>query len=303
MTTRVAVVGAGGFIGQATCRAAGEAGADLDIVAVVRRPSAFAGMAVHVLGASAAADRAVLHQADVVVWTAGGADHGLGDRDPIANFAANTTPILELLQGFAGHLVLMSSQAVYSGLTGAGIDEDVDHVPNMAYGFAKLAAERHAMWSRLRGDLAGLWIHRLMYAFGPGEAPRRLIPRLVQAANSRTEMRVNGGGRSFVNPLPVDFVGTVLVRSAHDLAAGTVDGTLVSNLCHPRPTTVRDVVSHVAEITGGRVGFDEGNEPWPVNFQGNTQRLAGHLARWNMDFPDPLEHLTRYVLNLQKESH
>ncbi|MEO6713558.1 MAG: NAD(P)-dependent oxidoreductase [Mycobacteriales bacterium] len=301
MTSHVVVVGAAGFIGRATCRALVTGVSDLGVLAVVRTPTHIPDVAVHVLGKSVDVDSRAITDADVVIWTAGGADHGLGDRDPMANLNANTLPVLELLQGFRGHLVLMSSQSVYSGLTGPGIDEFVDHVPNMAYGFSKLAAERHAMWSQQRGELRSVWIHRLMYAFGPGEPPRRLIRRLVSAGAAREEMRVNGGGRSFLNPLPVEFVGEVLARSARDLIDGHVHGTLVTNICHPDAMTVRDVVSHIADITGGAVGFDDGNEPWPVHFQGSPARLARHLSRWGLQFPEPREHLTQYVLDLQKE--
>ena len=300
MTT--VVVGACGLVGRAVCRVLASS-PEASAVALVRRPpSEDLGIpwTVAEVGRSQS-DLKVLASADIVIWVAGGADHGLGDRDPVANLAANTLPLLALFEVFHGRLVMLSSQAVYSGLSGSAVDEDVDHVPNMAYGLSKLIAERHAMWARERDELAGLWIHRLMYTFGTGEAPRRLLPRLVRAANDGQEATVAGGGRSFLNPLPVSFLAQVLVRSASDLEHSPSTGSVVTNICHPRSMTVHDVVELVRRRTGVSVRFHDGCEPWPVRFQGSPARLGSHLSRWGLEFPDPESEISRYVDEMRKE--
>jgi nucleoside-diphosphate-sugar epimerase len=295
------VIGAAGLVGRAVCRALQQAGAADRSLAVVRRPPdvplPLTTCCVD-LDNPLDADLDVIRDAETVIWVAGGSDHGLGDVDPLANFRINVQPVLGLLSQFRGHLVMLSSQAVYSGLTGAGISEDVDHVPNMAYGLAKLTAERHAAWAADRGELSSLWIHRLMYTFGPGEAPRRLIPRVV-AAGAGAEVTVYGGGRSFLNPLPVDFVGQVLCRSGADLSTAAVSGTITTNLCHPEPMTVSDVVGLVADLVGAGVRIRDDGETWPVWFQGDPSRLTDHLRRWGWSFPDPTPALREYVRALQ----
>jgi nucleoside-diphosphate-sugar epimerase len=291
------VVGAAGLVGRAVCRALHQAVAADCTLAVVRRPPdvplPLTTRQVD-LDSPSRADLDVIRNAETVIWVAGGSDHGLGDVDPVANFRINVQPVLALLSQFRGHLVMLSSQAVYSGLTGAGVSEDVDHVPNMAYGLAKLTAERHAAWAADRGELSSLWIHRLMYTFGTGEAPRRLIPRVV-AAGGGAEVTVYGGGRSFLNPLPVDFVGQVLCRSGADLSAGAVSGTITTNLCHPEPMTVSDVVGLVVDQIGATVRIRDDGETWPVWFQGDPSRLTAHLGRWGWSFPDPTLALHEYV--------
>lgn len=303
---RTVIVGASGLVGQAVSRAYAEAGLDGSQVAlVVRRPRRSAlPFPEHVVDLGAPQTRqpdlAVFKSADVVVWAAGGSDHGLGDRDARANLRANVEPLLQLLEVFTGHLVLVSSQAVYFGLVGPGIDEEVDHVPGMAYGLSKLVAERHAMWALARGDLAGLWVHRLMYTFGPGEAPRRLVPRLVAAASTGDRVVVAGGGASYVNPVPTWFVADVVRRCAEDLIERRVSGAQVTNLSYPAPVQVRDVVERVRDHVGVQVDYRDDGERWPVAFQGATARLEGHMRRWSLTYPDPFAHLIAHVDRLQE---
>lgn len=301
--TPVVVVGGDGLVGRAVCRVLSQTPDASSSSAVVRRaPSGDLGIAHQVVDVGALdADLESFRHARTVIWVAGGADHGLGDRDPTANLATNVTPLLAMLEVFRGNLVLLSSQAVYSGLLASGVDEYVDHIPNMAYGLAKLVAERHAMWARDRGELSSLWVYRLMYTFGPGEKPRRLIPRLVAAAGEQETVSIGGGGRSFLNPLPVHFLAEVLLRSATDLAAGAPGITHITNVCHPRATQVREVVELVRDRTGVLVTFHDDGESWPVHFQGSPDRLADHLSGWGLAFPDPLDSIADYVTQLQKE--
>ena len=61
----------------------------------------------------------------------------------VCDFDAEVRTFLTFLDHFRGSLTMLSSQAIYSGLTGE-VEESVDHVPNMPYGFTKLACERFA---------------------------------------------------------------------------------------------------------------------------------------------------------------
>lgn len=304
MTPRIVIVGGGGFVGRAVQRAFLRSGDTDGVLIVDRTPTA----AEHGLSsitldlASGSANLERLAKADLAIWVAGSADHALGDRDPVASLEANVVPLLRLLSVFRGHLVMLSSQAVYFGLPDPLVDEQVDHVPTMPYGLAKLVAEKHATFSLESGLLRSLWIHRLMYAFGPGEPARRLLPRLVAGARSGQRVRLHGGGRSYLNPLPVDFLGDVLRRSGMDLAGNVVAGSVVTNICHREPWTVAEVAQLAHSVVGADVELVHGGERWPVLFQGDPSRLEQHLGRWGLALPDVKTDLVSYLEQLQKES-
>lgn len=222
---------------------------------------------------------------DHAVWVAGSADHRLGWVNPIADLESQVVALLRFLQHFRGSLTLLSSQATYYGLRGE-IEEDVDHVPTMPYGLAKLAAESYARWALGAGRLRTLWIFRLMYAYGAGEASHRLLARCVRSRRDGKRVAIAGGGRSFLNPLPVEFVADVLLRSSDQMTTEPDGFSEVTNINHPERWTVRDVV----EAFGRLHNFDhevvESGEDWPVTFYGSVDRLTRWLSRWGLTFPD-----------------
>jgi nucleoside-diphosphate-sugar epimerase len=222
--------------------------------------------------------------APVVLWVAGNGDHGLAARDPARDLALTAVSLLALLSRIGGSLCMLSSAATYFGLTGP-VDEEVDHVSPIPYGAAKQAAETYARWHRAAGRLAALRIYRLMYAFGPGELPRRLVARCAAAARGGEPLRLVGGGRSFLNPLPVSFVAGALVQTALDLAAGRA-GPEAVNLNHPDRWTVMDVVHFLRTVAEFPCEVIEGGEEWPVTFWGSTDRMVAELAARGESFPE-----------------
>lgn len=227
------------------------------------------------------------------IWVAGNADHALGWTEPESDFTASAITMMRFLKYFRGELTMLSSQAVYFGLAGS-IGEDVDHVPAMPYGFAKLAAERYARWALDAGDLRTLWVSRLMYAFGRQEPNRRLMQRCIAAADTGGAVTVFGGGRSFLNPLPAEFLADVLLHAA-EAACKLADGHLeIVNTNHERDWTVRDVVELLARVRPFTHDYVDTGEKWPVAFRGDATRLLWWLERWGMTLPDIDSALTRY---------
>lgn len=291
---RVAVVGAGGFIGRHVHSSLLAAGVDVTGVARSVPPAATGEWFELDLAAPGRGDP--LRGFDVVVFTAGGADHSLGDRDPVANLEQNCVPLLRCLESYDRDLVLLSSQAVYSGLCGQ-VDESVDHLPAMPYGLAKAVAETHALLAGQRGALRRVVLFRLMYAFGPGEAPRRLLPRLAASASGGPAAGVVGGGRSLLNPLPVGFVGDVLAAAAAQ-SPSRPGGNVIMNLCHPEVWSVRDVVDLAVASIGATARVTEEEERWPVSFHGDSRRLEAWLTAVGLSMPPVGESLTDYLHSL-----
>jgi nucleoside-diphosphate-sugar epimerase len=231
---------------------------------------------------------------DRAIWVAGGADHSLGRLNPIQDLELQVVALLRFLEHFRGSLTLLSSQATYFGLTGA-VAEAVDHVPTMPYGFAKLAAERYAHWALDDGRLRQLWIHRLMYAYGPNERPRRLLARCVRASLDGGRVVVTGGGQSFLNPLPVEFIADVLLRSDDQMKSESDGFHELTNLNHPEPWSVLDVLKAFKDLCDFDFDvFDEGEE-WPVTFHGDVDALSRWLGMWGLGFQPVQSGLAAYA--------
>src|SRR5579859_5680999 len=101
-------------------------------------------------------------------------------RRPAHDLTTNAIGLLNVLEHCAiGHLVYMSSGAVYIGLTGT-VGPDSALSPDLPYAISKWAAEHYLRASvRHRGTPAAATIIRFFGAFGPYEPERKLYTRLV----------------------------------------------------------------------------------------------------------------------------
>jgi nucleoside-diphosphate-sugar epimerase len=201
------------------------------------------------------------------------------------------------MQEFRGSLVLLSSQAAYYGLEGK-IFEAVDHVATIPYGISKQMVEAYAKYFLRNHYLSKLWIFRLMYAFGKGEKEYRLIPKCANAIREGEQVTIFGGGESFLNPLPSEFVAKVLLRASESLKQGTKQFMEITNINYPERVTAKDLVAYLNQIRPFNFTVSGKGEEWPVKFWGDTENLLSHLREWNMDFPDLWGSLKKYFAEL-----
>jgi nucleoside-diphosphate-sugar epimerase len=231
------------------------------------------------------------------IYVAGNADHGLAKRSPLLDLDLNVRAFLNFMKDFRGSLILLSSQAVYYDLEGE-IRETVDHVSTIPYGLSKQMTEAYAKYFLKNGYLSKLWIFRLAYAFGRGERESRLIPRCANAVRSREKVTLFGGGKSFINPLPSDFVAKILVKAAEHLKSAKKGFMEITNMNYPEKVTVRDLVVSLTQINPFDFALEDAKEEWPVRFWGNTQNLSSHMKEWKMTFPDLRVSLKKYFTEL-----
>ena len=231
------------------------------------------------------------------IYVAGNADHGLAKRSPMLDLDLNVRAFLNFMKEFRGALVLLSSQAVYYGLEGE-ILETVDHVSTVPYGLSKQMTEAYAKYFLKNGFLSKLWIFRLAYAFGKGERERRLIPRCANAVRNREKVTLFGGGKSFVNPLPSDFVAKILVKATEHLKSAKSGFMEITNINYPEKVTVRDLVVSLTQIKPFDFIAEDAGEEWPVRFWGDTQNLRSHMKEWKTNFPDLRVNLKKYFTEL-----
>ena len=280
--TRVLVTGAGGFIGR---HVVGSAPSGWDVVALSRAAAPPGARERWVRWTAADAPPAELTGTlfDAVIHLAGNADHGLAAREPWRDLEATGVLGASILgQVDAARIVLLSSAAVYAGLDGL-VSPEVRVDPPMPYALSKLYVEGFVRSRVSAGHAEGAAIIRLYNAFGPGERPTRLVPRVVDAIQSDSPFRLTGAPDSLSDPVYIDDVVSTLVAAA----TGTADGTW--DLCGGDPRPLPEQV--------GRIARSLGNDPpeiehvadptqTPIRFHSDPRPLA---EAFRTSPPRPLE--------------
>lgn len=239
--TSVLVTGAGGFIGSALLAA--NHGWQVD--AVSRRPIERDAVRRLPTDAVRQGEVDIGGPYDAVVHLAGNANHGLAHESPWLDAQATAVLGAELLgRTSATHLVVLSSAAVYAGHTGQ-VNPAAPVDPPMAYALSKLYVEGLARALVADGRFGGVTILRLYNAFGPGERPTRLIPRVAESVRTTGTFRLTGATTSLADPLHVDDVAGALVAAATQRPNGTFD------LCGGDPRPLPDQIRLIGEVLGG----------------------------------------------------
>ena len=270
---RVLVTGAGGFIGGNLLAAAPP---DWDVVAL-SRSEVGGGSAPLMRPPSVDEDLApeLARGFDVIIHLAGNSNHGLADRQPWADLTGTGVLAASLLGRIpTRRVVLLSSAAVYAGLTGS-VDPGCCARPPMAYALSKLYVEGFVASLIASGRAESAFIARLYNAFGPGEKPGRLIPRVVEAAKAGRPFTVTGAPSSLSDPVHVDDVVTCLVAAARGTAEGTFD------LCGGDPMPLGRQVERIVEVLGLpdlRVAVEPRAGETPIRFHSDPGPLCTALA-------------------------
>ncbi len=229
------------------------------------------------------------------IYLAGNTDHGLASKDPARDAQFNILAFLNFASNFSGSLVLFSSQSVYYGHVGP-VKEDAELKPTIPYGISRHATEMYAEYFRRIGKLNSLISVRPTYIFGKGDKKRRLVPRCAHAAKYNVKLTVFGRGKSFLNPLPVEFVAMVALK-LNDMTC-MHQHLMPVNLNHPEPLTVLDIIKTLHSVRPFRYVVKHGGEEWPAKHYGDATRLQGLLKKWGMTMPDAKAALREYFVKV-----
>lgn len=182
------------------------------------------------------------HRASHLLHLAWYAEHGAYWQSPLNLRWVDAS--MRLLQAFAAqggrHAVMAGSCAEYDWSHGYLRESSTPLIPASLYGTAKDATRRLAQaWCCLAG-LSLAWAH-IFYPFGPGEAPGRMLPSLIEVFRGRAPaFGVNAA--AYRGLLPVQDAARALV---HLLVQGC-QGRF--NICSGQPVAVEEVVRRLAQL-------------------------------------------------------
>jgi UDP-glucose 4-epimerase len=217
------VLGAGGFIGSALCRALVRAGAR---VHGFSRRQAFAGSLPPMrFTAGEFADRASLalavDGAEIVFHLLGGTNPEVSNKDPIADLQVNTVASVQLLElcraaGVRKIVFVSSGGTVYGRQDAVPIPETAPTDPISAYGINKLMVEKYLQLYAYLGGPKAVSL-RVANPYGPFQSPFRrqgLVPALIETVLAGRKVEIWGDGRVVRDFLYVDDVAEAMVLAA-----------------------------------------------------------------------------------------
>jgi UDP-glucose 4-epimerase len=254
---RVVVTGASGFIGRNVLLRAPR---DWEIVAVFNRtPGLEAFVAGHRLThvrpvqcdlTDAAAVRALAARAgqiDAALYLAANGDPAASAERPRWDLESNTVALVTFLELCpVGHLVYLSSGAVYDGIVGP-VSPSTPVTPRLPYAISKHASEQYVRFFSERRHTPPSFINvRFFGAYGPYEPARKITTRwLLALAAGQREFVLRGNGENLIDFMYVDDAVDGMLRLVQAAgASATVD------FASGAPVTVNAVVEAMARTLG-----------------------------------------------------
>lgn len=217
---------------------------------------------------------------------------------PVDDLVTNVVGLLNALQTWrVGHLVYLSSGAVYLGFSGL-VGPHTAVAPTLPYGLSKLTAERYLhAFVQYHGTPDAATIIRFFGAYGPHEPAHRLYTRLVKrfAFERNPRFTLLGDGENISDAMYVDDA----IRALLAVLRAPAEGVRTVDLGVGGVETVNQVVTRTARAFGlepriihegtapGYITFRIDPEPFftlygfrpTVSLEEGVRRVAAHLER------------------------
>jgi UDP-glucose-4-epimerase GalE len=243
------------------------------------------------------------HRVDAVMHFAALLSVGDSVKDPLGYYGNNVTGALSVLQAMVEaqvpHLVFSSTAAVFGNPEETPITEDHPTRPINTYGETKLAVERALPHFERAYGLRSVSLRYFNAAgadpdglLGEDHVPEQhVIPRALDAAAGRGSFHLFGEDYETPDGTCLrDYVHVTDLAAAHILALEALRGgaaSTVYNLGNGRPTSVRQVLDAVEQVTGRPVPYQKGDRrPGdPAVLYASSERIKRELG-WRPRFED-----------------
>lgn len=280
MPKKVAVTGAGGFIGHHVLKVL--AASDVEITLATRSPeklAMFAGRARIVsldLAEPGTDPFDVLGRPDILVHLAWG---GLPNYRSLSHFEVELPRQYNFLRRLAdgGLASLLATGTCFEyGMQEGMLSEEMLCLPTNPYGLAKHTLHQQLTHLRAEVPFKLTWA-RLFYTYGQGQAPSSLWSQLDAALQRDDHIFDMSGGEQLRDFLPVEVLAAHLV----DLAMGPGNHGAV-NVCSGRPRSVRSLVEDWIAASRKSIELNLGHYPYPdyepMAFWGDRTKLDSILT-------------------------
>ncbi len=255
---KIAVTGATGFIGHHVITAL--QATDVEIVAVVRHPSAF--------------DNSVRTVVMDIAQPSENAFAQLGYPNVLIHLAWDGLPNYKSLHHFEIELpkhysflkqlieaglpaVVIAGTCFEYGMRSGALSVDLLPQPANAYAYSKAALHQQLQFLQATHDFKLTW-SRLFYLYGRGQAPTSLYTQLQQAIARGDKVFNMSGGEQLRDYLPVEVAAQQLVQLAiSQHAMNTV------NICSGRPVSVRGLIEQWLSEKNSDMHLNLGYYPYP----------------------------------------
>lgn len=302
---RVIVTGASGFIGHNVLLRAPR---DWQITAVYHRTAGLeAFVAAHGLShvtpiqcdLTIAADVARLTQAvggraDAVLYLAANGDPAVSVDRPRWDLESTAVGLLTFLDHSpVGHLVYVSSGAVYDGLIGP-VSPATAVAPSLPYAISKLASEHYVRFFAERRRTIGSYVNvRFFGAYGPYEPLRKITSRWMRAVmDGQRQFSIRGDGENLIDFMYIDdAVDGLLALTARAGESGTVD------FASGEPISVNQVVQTMGRTLGVEIGLTYvGHSEEYIQFHTIDRAMPERFGiRPTISFADGIARLQRFL--------
>jgi nucleoside-diphosphate-sugar epimerase len=254
MKGKVLVTGASGFIGSHLTRRLLDECAEVHAIRKKdsdnSRLSGLEGMKIHD-GSITDADfvRKALDESrpDIVFHLAGVLRKDSTQESLTSNMDVNFLGTLNLLKALPNgvkRLVFVSTSEGYAGKP--PFPEDSKRTPSSPYSASKICAETLCeLFSKTHG--IPITVLRPFIVYGPGQGRGMLIPDLIMSMLGGKPLKTTKGEQTRDFVYIGDMVEALILASSEKEAAGQT-----YNVCTGKETKIRDVISEIARLTGGK---------------------------------------------------
>jgi UDP-glucose 4-epimerase len=231
---------------------------------------------------------------DACLYLAANGNPAVSWERPGWDLRLNTLALVTTLEHMtAGHIVYVSSGAVYDGLQGP-VTPAITAAPRLPYAIAKLASEQYVRaFVERRGG--GSFVNaRFFGAYGPFEPERKITTRWMRGVmDGQREFTVRGNGENLIDFMYVDdAVDGFLALTSSAGFSGTVD------FASGTPITVNVVAETMARVMGVDVAVrHDGHTEEYIRFHSVDHTMRDRFGfRPATPFEDGVRRLHRFLL-------